>query len=124
MAPSPTAPTMPGPSPRTKQWHHSPDPTGVLPPSETASKATQEGPPSLKWQEVMPLYKVLTRSHHEALSRDSHLVRKAREEYYRDHPLNFNSETSCNLADVFQCMIETAGLLGSAIYEVKEAWTG
>ena len=26
--------------------------------------------------------------------------------------------------DVFRCMIETAGLLGSAIYEIQEAWTG
>ena len=26
--------------------------------------------------------------------------------------------------DVFQHMIETAGLLGSVIYKIQEAWTG
>ena len=26
--------------------------------------------------------------------------------------------------EVFQCMIETAGLLSSAIYEIQEAWKG
>ena len=26
--------------------------------------------------------------------------------------------------DVFQCMTKTASLLGSAIYEIQEAWTG
>ena len=52
------------------------------------------------------------------------MVRKAREQHYKNHHLDFDSETSCNLAEVFQHMIETAGLLGSAIYEIQEAWRG
>ena len=47
-----------------------------------------------------------------------------REEYFRSHCPNFNNENSCNFTDIFRHMIETAGLLGSAIYEIKEAWTG
>ena len=41
------------------------------------------------------------RSCQEAFSQDSHFVRMAREEYYKDHCLDFDSETSCNLAEVF-----------------------
>ena len=88
------------------------------------SKATPEGPPSLKWQEVMLLQKALTQSCQEAFGQDSSLVRKMREEYFRSHCPNFNNENSHNFTDVFQCMTETTGLLGSTIYEIKEAWTG
>ena len=55
-APSPPAPEHP---PRPKQWHPSSDPADVSPPGGTMSKATPEGPPSLKWQVVMPLHKAL-----------------------------------------------------------------
>ena len=76
--PPPSAPIVPGPLPRPKQQHHSPDPAGSLPPSKTTSKVTHKGPPFLKWWEVTPLYKMLTRSHQEAFGQDPHLVRKAR----------------------------------------------
>ena len=99
--PSPSAPTVPGPLPRPKQQHHSPDPVGSLPSSETMSKVTPKGPPCLKWWEVTPLYKALTRSCQDTFSQDSHLVRKAREEYYMDHCLSFDSETSCDLVEAF-----------------------
>ena len=38
-------------------------------------QSNSRGPPSLKWWEKMPLYKVLTRSHQEAFGQDTHLVR-------------------------------------------------
>ena len=72
----------------------------------------------------MPLHKVLMRSHQEAFDQDTHLVRKMREEYFRNHCPNFNNKNTHDLTDVFQHMIETAGLLGSAIYEIQEVWTG
>ena len=67
-ASSPSAHTAPRPSPRPKRQHHSPDPMGISPlsNSEVTSKATPERPPSLKWWEIMPLHEVLTRSHQEA----------------------------------------------------------
>ena len=43
-------------------------------------RATPEGPPSSKQQEIMPLHKVLTQSHLETFSQDSSLVREMREE--------------------------------------------
>ena len=122
--PSPSAPTAPGPLPRPKWQHHLPELPGSSLPSKTMSKVIPKGPPCPKWGEVMPLYKALMRSHQEAFSWDSHFVRKAREEYYKDHCLSFDSETSCDLAEVFRHMIETTGLLSSAIYEIQEALTG
>ena len=47
-----------------------------------------------------------------------------REEYFRSHCPNFNNDNSHDFTDVFQHMAETIGLLGSAIYEIKESWTG
>ena len=88
------------------------------------SKATPEEPPSSKQQEITPLHKVLMRSHQEVFGWNTHLVRKMREEYFRNHCQNFNNEDTPDLTDIFWCMIETTGLLGSAIYEIQEAWTG
>ena len=96
----------------------------ILPLSEAMSKETPKGPPSSKQWEIVPLHKVLMRSHQEAFGQDTHLARKTREEYIRNHCPNFNNENTSDLTDIFQCMIETAGLLGSAIYEIQEAWTG
>ena len=62
---------------------------------------TPEGSPCPKQQEVMPLHKALMRSHQEVFSSDSHLVRKAREEYYKNHHLDFGSEIPFDLVEVF-----------------------
>ena len=123
---APRAPSSPVPehSPRPKWQHPSPDPADVLPPSGTMSKGTPRGPPNSKQWEVALLHKALTRSHQEAFSWDSHLVGKMREEYFRSHCPNFNNENSYDFTDIFRCMMETAGLLGSVTYEIKEAWTG
>ena len=123
---TPMAPSSPAPecSPRPKQQHPSPDLVDVLPPSGTTPKATPEGPPSSKQGEVMSLHKALTQSHLEALSQDSSLVRKTREEHFRSHCPNLDNENTSDLSDVFWCMIEMADLLGSAIYKIREAWTG
>ena len=40
----PSLPPPPGPLPRPKQWHHSPDPVGPSTPHETMSKVTPKGP--------------------------------------------------------------------------------
>ena len=114
---------MSGPSPRPKQ-HHSPDLMGILPLGKAMTKATPKGPHSLKHQEIMSPHKVLTRSCQEAFGWDTHLVRKTREEYFRNHCPNFNNENTHDLMDVFQHMAKTASLLGSTVYEIQEVWTG
>ena len=72
----------------------------------------------------MLLHKALSRSHQEVFSRDSKLVQKAREDYYQENCSCFDSKTSCDLADIFWSMIESASLLSSEIHEIKETWTG
>ena len=87
-------------------------------------QGNSEGTPSLKQQVIMPLHKVLMRSHQEAFSWDSSMVREMRDEYFWSRCPSFNNENTHNFTDVFWCMIETAGLLGSEIYEITEAWSG
>ena len=93
-------------------------------PSRTMSKATPEGPPSSKWQEIPPLHKVLMQSHQEVFSQDTSLVWEAKEEYFKRHSSNFTMENTCDLSDIFWCMAQTTELLGLAIYEIKEVWVG
>ena len=123
---APVAPSSPAPehSPRPKQQHPSPDPVDDMPLGGTTSKATLEGPPSSKQQEIPPLYKVLTWSHSEAFSQDTSLVRETREEYFKRHSPNFTTESMHDLSEVFRHMAKTAKLLGLAIYEIKEVWKG
>ena len=72
----------------------------------------------------MPLHKSLMGSWREAFTKDSRLVWKAREDYFkRTHPI-FDCKTSCNLTVVFWDMTKSASFLGSQIYKIKEVWTG
>ena len=114
---------MPEHSPRPKWQHHSPDPLDDLPLSGAMSKATPQGSSTSKQQEIMPLNKALTRSHQEVFSWDSSLVNEMREEYFWSHHPNFNNENTHDFTEVFWCMIKTADLLGSAIYEITETWS-
>ena len=72
----------------------------------------------------MLLHKALTRSHQEVFSWDSSLMNETREEYFRSHHPNFNNENTRDFTEVFWHIIKTANLLGSAIYEIMEAWSG
>ena len=119
-----SAPTAMGPSPWSKQQHHSPEWVGPPSPSGATSKATPEEPPHSKQKEEMPFHKALSRSYQEVFSRDSRLVWKAREDYNWENHLHFSSDNSHNLTDVFRNMNESTGLLGSKIYEIQETWTG
>ena len=91
----------PKPSLRSKWQHHLPDWGEPFTPSESTSKAALDEPPHSKWKEGLPLHKVLTRSHHEAFSRDTKLVQKAREEYYQENRPCFNNENLCDMTDIF-----------------------
>ena len=122
--PRTSSPPAPDHSPRPKRLCHSPDPMDDLPLSGTISQATPQGPLTLKWQEIMPMYKVLTRSHQEAFSQDSSLVNETREEYFWSHHPSFNHENTLDFTQVFWHMIKTADLCGSAICDITEAWLG
>ena len=51
-------------------------------------------------------------------------MRETRKEYFKRHSPNFTTDGMCDLSEVFRCMAETAGLLGSAIYKIQEVWKG
>ena len=72
----------------------------------------------------MLFHKALTGSYQEALSWDSSLVNEMREEYFWSHHPNFNHENTNDFTEVFQHMIKTANLFGSAIFKITEAWLG
>ena len=95
-----------------------------MPLCRTTSKATLEGPPSSKWQEVPPWNKVLKQSCSEAFSRDTDLMKEARKEYFSMHSYNFTTEDTCNLSEVFKQMAETAKLLGTSIHKIQVVWMG
>ena len=116
-APAAPSPPVPEHSPRPKQQHLSPDAVDITPLGGTTSKATPEGPPNSKWQEMLPLHKVLTLSCSEVFSQDTILVREMREEYLKRHSPNFTMENTHDLSDIFWCMAETTKLLSLAIYE-------
>ena len=95
-----------------------------MPLDGTTSKATAEGSPSSKQQEVPPWYKVFKQSHSEAFSWDTSLMRAARKEYFKKHYPNFTTNGTHDLSQVFRCMAKSAKLLGLAMYEIQEVWKG
>ena len=123
---TPAAPPAPVPeqSPRPKRWHPSPDHVDSMPLGGTTSKATSEGSPSSKWQEIPPWYKILKQSHSEVFSWDSNLVKEARKKYFKRHSYNFTAEGTHNLSEVFRQMAESADLLGTTIHEIQVVWMG
>ena len=60
----------------------------------------------------------------EAFAKDSDLVWKAREDYFKTNCPHFDCETSCDLTGVFWDMVTSASLLGSQIYKIQEVWRG
>ena len=82
-----------------------------MPLGRTTSKTTAEGPPSSKWWDVPPWYKVLKESHSEAFSQETSLVREARKEYYKKHSPNFTTNGMHDLAEVFRHIATRLGHL-------------
>ena len=119
--PASAAPPTPVPkqSPRPKRRHPSSDPVESMPLGGNTSKVTLEGPPSSKWQEILPWNKVLKPSHMEAFGQDSDLVKEAGKEFFSKHSYNFITESTCNLLEIFRQMATSAKLLGTSIYEIQ-----
>ena len=51
-------------------------------------------------------------------------MKETREEYFKKDYTYFSDENTHDFTGIFRCMIESAGLLGSSIHEIKEVWTG
>ena len=82
-----------------------------------------EEPPHQKQKDRIPLKKLLKGGWQEAFAKDSDLLQRAREAYFRTKDPDFNCEVSHDLSCTFQEMADFASLLKSGIYEVWDAWT-
>ena len=83
-----------------------------------------EEPPHLKWKDEMPFKKSLKGDRQEVFVKDSDLVQRAQEDYFRANCPYFDHETSDDLAGLFRDMITSVNLLDSEIFEIQEVWTG
>ena len=68
--------------------------------------------------------RALKESQRQAFSKESDVVKVARQAYQRAHRANFKQEGLCDLSSVFQQMATSTNLLGAEVYEVQEAWVG
>ena len=82
-------------------------------------KVTLGGPPSSKWQEILPWDRALTLSCTEAFGQDSGLVKEARREFFSKHSYNFITEGTHNLSEIFKQMAASTELPGTSIYEIQ-----
>ena len=51
-------------------------------------------------------------------------MREARKEYFKRHSPHLTTDGMHDLPEVFRHIAKTAGLMGSAIYEIQEVWKG
>ena len=77
-----------------------------------------------RWKDRRPLAKLLKESCWEAFSKDSEIIKAARQAYHPSHKGMFTQEGSFDLTLVFQEMATSAGLLDSDVHEVQDEWTG
>ena len=68
--------------------------------------------------------KLLKKPHWEAFSKESEVIKVARQAYYRTHHPSFEQEGSQDLSFTFWEMATLTNLLGNEIHEVQESWTG
>ena len=108
--PTPSVPPAPMPkqAPRPKRWHASPNQVDSNPLRGTMSQIALEEPPKSKRQEVLPWNKALKWSCLEALSWDSDLVKKTREEYFLKRSYNFITEGTHDHSEIFRGMATSA----------------
>ena len=118
-----TTPVAPRPSSGTKWWHPLPGQVESLPLSGDKAMGTSKELPHLRQKDKMPFKKSLKGNQWEAFAKDSDLVQKARENYFKTNCPQFKWETLHDLSGVFWDMISHVSLLDSQIYEIQEAWT-
>ena len=56
----------------------------------------------------------------EAFSKESELIRAAREAYYKTHQPDYKQEGSCDLSSTFWQMATSSNLMGTKVHEVQE----
>ena len=68
--------------------------------------------------------KAFKEPNHKAFSKESAVVKVARQAYFKTHQANFKEECSHDLSSTFWDMVSSMNLLGTKIHEVQEEWCG
>ena len=76
-------------------------------------------------QEVrdLSLVQTLKPSCTKAFSRDSVMVKEARQEFFSKHSYDFTTDGTHDLSRAFRQLAASANLLGTSIYEIQSPWT-
>ena len=111
-----------------KCWCHSLDQGVPTPRQEEEEMADindlHEECPCHKWKEGRLAVKTLKEHYQEAFSKESEVVKLARQAYYKAHWPNFEQEGSYDLFSSFWQMVTSTNLLGTKIHEMQESWGG
>ena len=122
---SATSPTpVPKQSPKPQRWHPSPDPVESMPLGGTTLKATSEGLPRSKQQEILPWDRAFKPSHAEAFGQDSDLVKEPGRNSSWNIPTTSSWRTPAISWEIFRQIATSAELLGTSIYEIQASWMG
>ena len=78
--------------------------------------------PHWKQKEGRLVVKALKESHKKALSKESEVVKMAKQAYYKAKQPSFEQEGSYDLSSTFEQMASSTNLLGTEIHEVQESW--
>ena len=84
---------------------------------------TTEECPHWKQKEGRPSAKALKEPHCRAFSKESAVVKAARQAYFKTHWVNFKEECSQDLSSIFQDKASSTNLLRTEIHEVQEEWS-
>ena len=82
---------------------------------------TPKEPLHTKWKEGRPAVRPLKGNHQVVFSKESDLVRAARQAYYQTHWPNYELEGSYDLSSTLREMATSAYLMGTEVHEVQEA---
>ena len=85
-----------------KQWCHTPDQVVSSPQSGDKVVGASEEPLHQKQKDRMPFKKLLKGGQQEAFRKDSDLVQRAREAYFKTNCPDFDCEISCDLSHTFE----------------------
>ena len=88
----------------------------------TVLDVTLEEQPYQRQKYGRPLARLLKESHQEAFSKDTEIVKAARQAYHLSHKGMFTQEGSYDLTLIFRQMAQETNLLNAEIHEVQEVW--
>ena len=125
--PTPSVSGTPVPQVSGKCWCHSSDLSAPTPKGlrQDGEDTADDNEMPDKWScRTNKEGKALKVPRREAFSKESDIVKAARQVYWKIHWANFEQAGSYNLSSVFHQMATLTNLLDTKVYEVQETWGG